>query len=157
MLRLIAALTVHGRTRDQHYTGTAEYETIAAIKAMLTIPVIANGSLAKVTFAWNLGTQVKRMLAEQQFGAVPLVIDSRDGTKPGSYNALLLAGKDSPVKSVQEIRGQDFTLVDPASTSGNLFPRVMLIEEGKLFKGDTDTARDMNRLEALDVLLGDAK
>lgn len=70
------------------------------------------------------------LLAEQQFGAVPLVIDSRDGTKPGSYNALLLAGKDSPVKSVQEIRGQDFTLVDPASTSGNLFPRVMLIEEG---------------------------
>jgi phosphonate transport system substrate-binding protein len=70
------------------------------------------------------------LLAEQQFGAVPLVIDSRDGVNPGSYTALLLAGKDSPVKSVQEIRGQDFTLVDPASTSGNLFPRVMLLEEG---------------------------
>ncbi|TXI50904.1 MAG: tRNA dihydrouridine synthase DusB [Lysobacter sp.] len=41
----IAALAVHGRTRDQHYTGTAEYETIAAIKAMLTIPVIANGDI----------------------------------------------------------------------------------------------------------------
>lgn len=70
------------------------------------------------------------LLAEQQFGAVPLVIDSRDGVTPGSYNSLLLAGKDSPVKSVQEIRGQDFTLVDPASASGNLFPRVMLLEEG---------------------------
>lgn len=41
----IAALAVHGRTRDQHYTGTAEYETIAAIKTMLTIPVIANGDI----------------------------------------------------------------------------------------------------------------
>ena len=41
----IAALAVHGRTRDQQYTGTAEYETIAAIKAMLTIPVIANGDI----------------------------------------------------------------------------------------------------------------
>lgn len=41
----IAALAVHGRTRDQHYTGTAEYETIAAIKAMLSIPVIANGDI----------------------------------------------------------------------------------------------------------------
>jgi phosphonate transport system substrate-binding protein len=70
------------------------------------------------------------LLAEQQFGAVPLVIDSRDGVNPGSYTSLLLAGKDSPVRSVQEIRGQDFTLVDPASTSGNLFPRVMLLEEG---------------------------
>ncbi|GAE57995.1 hypothetical protein XPR_4630 [Xanthomonas arboricola pv. pruni MAFF 301420] len=41
----IAALAVHGRTRDQHYTGTAEYATIAQIKAALQIPVIANGDI----------------------------------------------------------------------------------------------------------------
>ena len=41
----IAALAVHGRTRDQHYTGTAEYDTIAAIKAALSIPVVANGDV----------------------------------------------------------------------------------------------------------------
>jgi tRNA-dihydrouridine synthase B len=41
----IAALAVHGRTRDQHYTGQAEYETIAAIKAALRIPVLANGDI----------------------------------------------------------------------------------------------------------------
>jgi tRNA-dihydrouridine synthase B len=41
----IQALAVHGRTRDQQYAGTAEYDTIAAIKAMLRIPVIANGDI----------------------------------------------------------------------------------------------------------------
>jgi tRNA-dihydrouridine synthase B len=42
----ILALAVHGRTRDMHYTGEAEYETIAAMKATVRIPVIANGDIA---------------------------------------------------------------------------------------------------------------
>ena len=41
----IAALAVHGRTRDQQYTGVVEYETIAAIKSVLRIPVLANGDI----------------------------------------------------------------------------------------------------------------
>jgi tRNA-dihydrouridine synthase B len=41
----IAALAVHGRTRDMHYTGEAEYDTIAAIVAEVGIPVIANGDV----------------------------------------------------------------------------------------------------------------
>src|SRR6478735_388541 len=41
----IAALAIHGRTRDQQYTGTAEYDTIAEVKAALAIPVIANGDI----------------------------------------------------------------------------------------------------------------
>ncbi|NOT87289.1 MAG: tRNA dihydrouridine synthase DusB [Lysobacter sp.] len=41
----IAALTVHGRTRDQQYTGIAEYDTVAEIKSLLAIPVIANGDI----------------------------------------------------------------------------------------------------------------
>ncbi|WP_242111498.1 tRNA dihydrouridine synthase DusB [Luteimonas aquatica] len=41
----IQALAVHGRTRDQQYAGQAEYDTIAAIKTALRIPVIANGDI----------------------------------------------------------------------------------------------------------------
>ena len=41
----IALLTVHGRTREQGYGGQAEHETVAAIKAALHIPVVANGDI----------------------------------------------------------------------------------------------------------------
>jgi len=41
----IQALAVHGRTRDQQYSGFAEYATIAAIKQALRIPVFANGDI----------------------------------------------------------------------------------------------------------------
>lgn len=41
----IAALSVHGRTREDRYEGYAEYDTIAAIKSSVSIPVIANGDL----------------------------------------------------------------------------------------------------------------
>src|SRR6202012_3710403 len=41
----ISMLTVHGRTRADLYHGDAEYETIAAVKAAVRIPVVANGDI----------------------------------------------------------------------------------------------------------------
>lgn len=41
----VAMVTVHGRTREQGYTGQAEYDTVAAVKAALRIPVVANGDI----------------------------------------------------------------------------------------------------------------
>jgi len=41
----IAALAIHGRTRADFYQGSAEYETIAAIRAAVDIPVLANGDI----------------------------------------------------------------------------------------------------------------
>ena len=41
----IQSLAVHGRTRACGYTGDAEYDTIAAVKAAVRIPVIANGDI----------------------------------------------------------------------------------------------------------------
>ncbi|MCR5866739.1 MAG: tRNA dihydrouridine synthase DusB [Aquincola tertiaricarbonis] len=41
----VAMVTVHGRTREQGYSGQAEYDTIAAVKTALSIPVVANGDI----------------------------------------------------------------------------------------------------------------
>jgi len=41
----VQALAIHGRTRACAYTGDAEYDTIAAVKAAIKIPVIANGDI----------------------------------------------------------------------------------------------------------------
>ena len=41
----IRMLTVHGRTRQQFYTGTADWDFIASVKAASALPVIANGDI----------------------------------------------------------------------------------------------------------------
>ena len=41
----VQMLTVHGRTREQGYSGFAEYDTVAAVKAAVRIPVVANGDI----------------------------------------------------------------------------------------------------------------
>ena len=42
----VQMIAVHGRTREQGYKGLAEYDTIAAVKAALKIPVVANGDIS---------------------------------------------------------------------------------------------------------------
>ncbi len=42
----VQALAIHGRTRACRYQGEAEYETIAAVKQAVSIPVIANGDIS---------------------------------------------------------------------------------------------------------------
>lgn len=41
----VQALAVHGRTRNQLYTGNAEYDTIAEIRQAIRIPLFANGDI----------------------------------------------------------------------------------------------------------------
>jgi tRNA-dihydrouridine synthase B len=41
----VQMLVVHGRTREQGYKGVAEYDTVAAVKAAVSVPVVANGDI----------------------------------------------------------------------------------------------------------------
>lgn len=55
----ISAITLHGRTRACAYQGNAEYETIAAVKSAVTIPVIANGDITSPAKAREVLTQTR--------------------------------------------------------------------------------------------------
>ncbi|HEX7644345.1 MAG TPA: tRNA dihydrouridine synthase DusB [Burkholderiaceae bacterium] len=61
----IAMLTLHGRTRADGYKGDAEYETIAAVKSAVSIPVVANGDIT---------TPQKAKAVLQQTGADAVMI-----------------------------------------------------------------------------------
>ena len=49
----IAEITVHGRTRMQQYSGTADWEQIYRVAAGVRIPVIGNGDLFTARDAWR--------------------------------------------------------------------------------------------------------
>ena len=49
-----SAVAVHGRTREQFYSGNADWNIIAAVKAAVRIPVIGNGDVTDVTAAYRM-------------------------------------------------------------------------------------------------------
>lgn len=54
-----AAITVHGRTREQMYAGSADYAAIAAVRAAVKIPVIGNGDVRDGDSALRLLRQTR--------------------------------------------------------------------------------------------------
>ena len=55
----ISALAIHGRTREQYYSGKADWDIIAEIKNAINIPVIGNGDVFTVEDAQNMLEKTK--------------------------------------------------------------------------------------------------
>jgi tRNA-dihydrouridine synthase B len=94
----IAMLTLHGRTRADGYSGEAEYETIAAVKARAGIPVVANGDITSPQKA-------KQVL--QATGADAVMIGRAAQGRPWIFREIdhyLRTGEMLPPPRVAEVR-----------------------------------------------------
>ncbi len=94
----IAMLTLHGRTRADGYKGEAEYETIAAVKATVKIPVVANGDI-------TTPEQAQRVL--QQTKADAVMIGRAAQGRPwicGEIDHFLRTGTHLPPPLVNDVR-----------------------------------------------------
>ena len=94
----IKALAVHGRTRACGYRGQAEYDTIAAIKEHVTIPVIANGDIT---------TPEKARFVLERTGADAVMIGRAAQGNPWIFreiNHFLATGEQLPSPTLHEIR-----------------------------------------------------
>jgi tRNA-dihydrouridine synthase B len=94
----IAMLTLHGRTRADGYKGDAEYDTIAAVKAAVGIPVVANGDIA---------TPEKAKFVLDHTGADAVMIGRAAQGRPWicrEIDHFLRTGEYLPAPMVDEVR-----------------------------------------------------
>jgi tRNA-dihydrouridine synthase B len=94
----IAMLTLHGRTRADGYRGEAEYDTIAAVKAAVSLPVVANGDIT---------TPEKAKFVLQYTGADAVMIGRAAQGRPWicrEIDHFLRTGTHLPAPYVTEVR-----------------------------------------------------
>ena len=94
----IQALAIHGRTRACAYTGAAEYDTIAEVKASVKIPIIANGDIT---------TPEKARYVLQRTGADAVMIGRAAQGRPWLFREIahfLDTGEHLPAPQVDEIQ-----------------------------------------------------
>ncbi len=95
----IAMIAVHGRSRAQGFLGLAEYDTIAAVKAAVGVPVVANGDI-------DSPAKARAVLAAT--GADALMIGRAAQGRPWIFREIaheLATGRALPPPTVAETRG----------------------------------------------------
>jgi tRNA-dihydrouridine synthase B len=95
----VAMVTVHGRTREQGYGGQAEYDTVAAVKAALRIPVVANG---------DIDSPEKARAVLRLTGADALMIGRAAQGRPWIFREIghfLATGSHLPPPATRDVQG----------------------------------------------------
>lgn len=92
-----AAVAVHGRTREQYYAGTADWDIIRQVKEAVSIPVFGNGDVTN-------GPSAKAMLLET--GCDGVMIGRAARGNPWIFSEIdhyLKTGEKAPAKTYEEV------------------------------------------------------
>ena len=148
----VQAIAMHGRTRACLYTGDAEYETIAAVKQAIKIPLIANGDIT---------TPEKAKFVLEQTGADAVMIGRAAQGRPWIFREIehfLKTGTHLPPPEVSEIhRVMLEHLHDLYAFYGNLtgmrVARKHISWYTKGLVGSANFRRNMNQLQTIELQL----
>lgn len=69
------------------------------------------------------------ILANQKHGSEALLTSLNKNNEPGYYS-ILVARNDAEIQKVEDLKGKKIAFVDPSSTSGYIFPAVILMDHG---------------------------
>lgn len=119
----VAAVAVHGRTREQYYSGRADWEIIAQVKEALSIPVIGNGDVDNPRSAL-------RML--QQTGCDGVMIGRAAQGNPWIFREIIQFLEDGTVPEPPDLREK----------------RELILRHAQLlceYKGEYTAVREMRR------------
>ncbi len=149
----VQALAMHGRTRACLYMGDAEYDTIAAVKQAINIPLIANGDIT---------TPEKAKFVLEYTGADAVMIGRAAQGRPWIFREIeyfLKTGEHLPPPEVSEIHAVMLAhLHDLYEFYGDLTGmRVARKHISWYTKGLKDSAnfrQHMNTLQTIDLQLG---
>jgi phosphonate transport system substrate-binding protein len=68
------------------------------------------------------------LLAHSRYGVEVILISSHDGAT--TYRGAILTRADSPIRRVEDLKGKRFAFVDSLSTSGSIYPRLLMLAHG---------------------------
>lgn len=108
-----------------------EVELSVPVDYSAVVEAMASGELDLAYFGGLTYAQ-----ARERANVHPLVTEINPRTGTTKYRSVIIVPKDSSINDVEDLEGEDFAFGDVSSTSGSLYPSIMLREAGIDYRDD---------------------